>query len=215
MNNKKAIRIIYKRVDVVKIIPPFSWPLKIFPQQVFQIWQMASRKTKGGRNTILGDQGDTCLIHIWRLTLLSVQRQRSRGTGVLKRMLRDTLQHTSSFVKRFVYLASMYHFVWMFQVKLRYCCYDWKYLLPDRVWNIHVETTENSISRFLDFNIFWGSNLPQETPRGWRLWRSQYFPLLRNIRISTSTPSQTPAKRLLLWLVHFVPHALLKRQGVV
>ena len=49
----------------------------------------------------------------------------------------------------------------------------------------------------IDFNIFWGSNLPQETPRGWRLWRSQYFPLLRNIRISTNTPSQTPATRLL------------------
>ena len=50
----------------------------------------------------------------------------------------------------------------------------------------------NSTSRFLDLNIFWGSNLPQETLRGSRLWRSQYFPLLRNIRISTNTPSQTP-----------------------
>ena len=66
----------------------------------------------------------------------------------------------------------------------------------DRVWNIHVETTENSISRFLDFNIFWGSKLPQETATGSRLWRWQYFPLLRNIRISTNTPSQTPATRL-------------------
>ena len=35
-----------------------------------------------------------------------------------------------------------------------------------------------------------------ETPRGSRLWRSQYFPLLRNIRISTNTSSQTPATRL-------------------
>ena len=59
-----------------------------------------------------------------------------------------------------------------------------------------MDTTENSISRFLDFNIFGGRNLPQETPRGSRLWRSQYFPLLRNIRISTNTPSQTPATRL-------------------
>ena len=40
-----------------------------------------------------------------------------------------------------------------------------------------------------------GSNLPQETPRGWCLWRSRYFPLLRNIRISTNTPSQNPATR--------------------
>ena len=69
------------------------------------------------------------------------------------------------------------------------------YFRLDRVWNIHVETTENGISRFLVFNIFWGSNLPQETPRGSRLWRSQYFPLLRNIRISTNTPSQIPATR--------------------
>ena len=77
-------------------------------------------------------------------------------------------------------------------VKTKNTCY-----FPlDRVWNIHVETTENSISRFLDFNIFWGSKLPQETPRGSRLWRWQYFPLLRNIRISTNTPSQTPATRL-------------------
>ena len=37
------------------------------------------------------------------------------------------------------------------------------YFRPDRVWNIHVETTKKSISWFLDFNIFWGSNLPQET----------------------------------------------------
>ena len=77
-------------------------------------------------------------------------------------------------------------------VKTKNTCY-----FPlDRVWNIHVETTENSISRFLDFNIFWGSKLPRETPRGSRLWRWQYFPLLRNIRISTNTPSQTPATRL-------------------
>ena len=77
-------------------------------------------------------------------------------------------------------------------VKTKNTCY-----FPlDRVWNIHLETTENSISRFLDFNIFWGSKLPRETPRGSRLWRWQYFLLLRNIRISTNTPSQTPATRL-------------------
>ena len=44
-----------------------------------------------------------------RLTLFLVQRQRSRGTGGLKLLLRDTLQHTPSFVKRFVYLAGMYY----------------------------------------------------------------------------------------------------------
>ena len=49
------------------------------------------------------------------------------------------------------------------------------YLRLDRVWNIQVETTENSISRFLDFNIFGGSNLPQEIPGGSPLWRSQHF----------------------------------------
>ena len=70
------------------------------------------------------------------------------------------------------------------------------YFILDRVWNIHVETTENSISRFLDFNTFWVSNLPQKTPRSSRLWRSQYFPLLRNIRRGTNTPSQTEATRL-------------------
>ena len=36
------------------------------------------------------------------------------------------------------------------------------YFRLDRVLNIHMETTKNSISRFLDFNIFWGSNLPKE-----------------------------------------------------
>ena len=41
------------------------------------------------------------------------------------------------------------------------CCFR-----LDRVWNIHVETTENNISRFLDLNIFWESKLPQESPRG-------------------------------------------------
>ena len=66
-----------------------------------------------------------------------------------------------------------------------------------RLLDIHVETTKKSISWFLDFNIFWGSNLPQETPRGSRLWCSQYFLLLRNIRICTNAPSQTPATRLL------------------
>ena len=35
-------------------------------------------------------------------------------------------------------------------VKTKSTCY-----FPlDRVWNIHVEATENSICRFLDFNIF-------------------------------------------------------------
>ena len=69
------------------------------------------------------------------------------------------------------------------------------YFRLDRVWNIHVETTENSISTFLDFNIFWESNLPQEPPRGSLLWRSQYFPLLRNIRISIRTPLLKPQLR--------------------
>ena len=45
------------------------------------------------------------------LTLLSGQRHQSRGTGGLKLLLRGILQHTSSFVKRFVFLASMYYYV--------------------------------------------------------------------------------------------------------
>ena len=73
------------------------------------------------------------------------------------------------------------------------------YFRLDRVWNIHVETTENSISRFLDFNIFWGSYSPQETPGCSRLWRSQYFPLLRNIRISIRTPLLKPQLRGWSW----------------
>ena len=69
----------------------------------------------------------------------------------------------------------------------------------DRVWNIHVETTENSISSILDFKIFWGSTeLHLETPRGSRLWRSQYFPLLRNIRISMNK-REWSAHSLLVW----------------
>ena len=46
------------------------------------------------------------------------------------------------------------------------------------------------------FQHFLGEQFAQETPRGSRLWSSQYFPLLRNIRISTNTPPQTPATRL-------------------
>ena len=36
------------------------------------------------------------------------------------------------------------------------------YFRLDRVWNIHVETIESSISRFLDFNIFWGKICPKK-----------------------------------------------------
>ena len=38
----------------------------------------------------------------------TVWTERSRGTGGLKLLLQDTLQHTSSFVKRFVYALSRY-----------------------------------------------------------------------------------------------------------
>ena len=38
-----------------------------------------------------------------------VRTERSGVTGGLTLLLRDTLQHPSSFVKRFVYLAGMYH----------------------------------------------------------------------------------------------------------
>ena len=49
-------------------------------------------------------------MHIDVCMLLLVQRLRSRGTVGLKLLLRDTLQQTSTFVKRFVYLAGMYHY---------------------------------------------------------------------------------------------------------
>ena len=70
------------------------------------------------------------------------------------------------------------------------------YFTLDRVWNIHVETTENSFSRFLVFNIFCGSKLRQETPRGSRLWRSQYFPIKKYSYQHEQNPSQTPATSL-------------------
>ena len=164
---------------------------------------MESQKTKGGEYNFGGLRWYLFNTY-WRFTLLSVQRQQSRGTGGLKLLLQDTLQHTSSFVScpkpvcitMYECSKSNGNIV----VKTKKTCY----FTLDRVWNIHEKTTENSISRFLDFNIFWGSNLPQETPRGSRLWRSQYFPLLRNIRISTNTPSQTPATRLIMeyWFIN-------------
>ena len=52
--------------------------------------------------------------------------------------------------------------------------------------------------------------MPQETPSDSRLWRSQYFPLLRNIRINTNTPSQTPATRLSILADR---HMTLRRKG--
>ena len=36
------------------------------------------------------------------------------------------------------------------------------YFRLDQVWNIHVETTENSISSILDFKIFCKSNCPKK-----------------------------------------------------
>ena len=67
------------------------------------------------------------------LTIMYIKYKQSGagelGGGGLKLLLRDTLQHTSNFVKRFVYLAGMYHYVWMLQVKRKYCCHDQKYLL--------------------------------------------------------------------------------------
>ena len=166
---------------------------------------MESRRTTGGEYDSGGPRWYvfSTYIDVWRCF-----QYKDSGTGELgglRVLLRDTFQHTSSFVKRFVYGLSRNVSLCMnvsiqteiLLLWLKKTCY----FRLDRVWNIHLETTENSISRFLDFNIFWGSNLPQETPRGSRLWRSQYFPLLRNIRISTNTPSQTPATRLdVFWL---------------
>ena len=118
---------------------------------------MEFRKTKGGEYDFWRPRWYVFNTY-WRLTLLSVQRRRSRGTWGPKLLLRDTLRHTSSFVKRFEYLAGMYHYECtksngiIVVMTIKNTCY----FRLDRDWNIHVETTENSISRFLDFNIFWG-----------------------------------------------------------
>ena len=73
-----------------------------------------------------------CTMDESRLSSLDImhikyKQSRAEELGGLKLLLRDTLQHTSSFVKRFVYLAGMYHYVRMFQVKRKYCHYDKKY----------------------------------------------------------------------------------------
>ena len=49
------------------------------------------------------------------LAIMYIKYKQSRagelGGGRLKLLLRDTLQHTWNFVKRFLYLAGMYHYV--------------------------------------------------------------------------------------------------------
>ena len=72
---------------------PHHWRCFLYRRSGFDKWSLERRKEG---NTIWGDMGDTCLNTYWLLALLSVQRQRSRGTGGLKLLLRDTLQHTSS-----------------------------------------------------------------------------------------------------------------------
>ena len=161
---------------------------------------MESRKTKGVEFDFGGPRWFVFNTH-WRLTLLSVQRQWSRGTGGRKLLLRDTLQHTSSFVKRFVYSAGIYHYISNVpsQTKILLLWLQ----IPVILDLIEFEIFTWRLLKLIAFPGFWIStfsgracNLPQETPRGSRLWRSQYFPLLRNNRISTNTPSETTATRL-------------------
>ena len=147
-------------------------------------------------NTIWGDLGDTCLIHIdvWRC--FQYKDSGAGELGVLSFCSEIPCSTRRVCITRPVCIT---HYECSklngnIVVMTKNTCY----FRLDRVWNIHVETTENTISRSLDFNIFWGSSLPQEIPRGWRLWGSQYFPLLRNMRIITNTPSQTPATRLIV-----------------
>ena len=149
---------------------------------------METPKTKGGEYDFWGPRSYVFNTY-WRLTLLSVQRQRSRGIWGLKLFLRDTLQHiSSSFVKRFEYLAGMYHCVWMFQVKRKYCCYDYKkYLIEFEIFTWRLLKISFPGSRFQH------SFLGEETPRGLRLWRSQYFLLLRNIGWQYEHPSLNPS----------------------
>ena len=67
------------------------------------------------------------------------------------------------------------------------------YFSLDRVWNIHAETTENSISRFLDFNIFSGSKKPLEARSISRCGPSA----VKKYSYQYEHPFSTPATRLL------------------
>ena len=83
---------------------------------------MESRKTKGGEYDFGGPKYKwyTCLIHI---DLWGFFQYKDSGTGELGGLsfFSDLAAHVE-FCKRFVYLAGMYHYVWMFQVKRKYCC---------------------------------------------------------------------------------------------
>ena len=69
---------------------PHHWRCFLYRRSGFDKW-----KTKGGEYD-LGGHGWYVFNTYWLLALLSVQRQRSRGTVGLKLLPRDTLQHTSS-----------------------------------------------------------------------------------------------------------------------
>ena len=59
----------------------------------------------------MGDLGDTSLIHILTFDAAFSTKTAEPGNWGLKLWLRGTLQHPSSFVKLFVYLAgNMYHY---------------------------------------------------------------------------------------------------------
>ena len=104
------------------------------------------------------------------------------------------LQYTSSFCKtfsvRYIRTVCMYECILMYQVSktweillllLKNTCYDCYFTLH-RVWNIDLHNAKNSISRPLDFKIFWGG-MP-DPPRGSRLRRSYLIaPLNRDLQI--------------------------------
>ena len=139
---------------VVKIVPP----LKVFSQynrrSGFDKWSLERRQAE---NTILGDLGDSCLIHIdvWRCF-----QYKDSGFGELGGL--SFCSEIPCSTRRDFVSCPQAVFITMYEcsksngnivVMTKNTCY----FRLDRVWNIHVETTENSISRFLDFNIFWGS----------------------------------------------------------
>ena len=75
-----------------------------------------------------------------------------------------------------------------------------------------METTENSISSILDFKIFWGSSCPKKPLEASAFGARSIHPLLRNIRISTNTPTQTPPTRLSSnFALHLIKVGKLKR----
>ena len=79
----------------LSVVPHFSLSQ---PRLAFLAWVDFHARSRFARSTIPEEK--------WGLLVLL-------GTGGLKLLLQDTLQHSSNFVKRFVYLAGIYHWLCM------------------------------------------------------------------------------------------------------